>query len=253
MSRWSWMPTAEAFDRRRQHHDAAFGQGPRVRHGLPARLGGGPVPLAAHPRRERPRRPRGGAPPRLCRHHPGAEARLYPLRLEPAHARALADLDPVALPRRIARGACRRHRGDLDLWRLRHERLWREPLRYPRSVREHLFDPRLAAGAEEPRRQQRRFDDGRLWQLLRPEIEPALYRGGAGGEEHDRRIVGLCRRRAGLPPEIRLREDRRASTATSSPSTSTRPARNACSTSSSSGIEGRQRLRWRSCRLVSMQ
>ena len=43
--------------------------------GLPARLGGRPVPLAAHARRERPRRARGGAPPRLCRHHAGAQAR----------------------------------------------------------------------------------------------------------------------------------------------------------------------------------
>ena len=47
-------------------------QGARVRRRVPARLGGGPVPAPALARRERPRRPRGGAPPRLCRHHAGA-------------------------------------------------------------------------------------------------------------------------------------------------------------------------------------
>ena len=64
-------PTPTATDARLDH-DAARGQGPGVRHRVPARLGGGPVPPPARARRERPRRPRGGAPPGLCRADAGA-------------------------------------------------------------------------------------------------------------------------------------------------------------------------------------
>ena len=39
-----------------QHHDAAFGQGAGIRHRVPARLGGRPVPASTRARRERPRR-----------------------------------------------------------------------------------------------------------------------------------------------------------------------------------------------------
>ena len=59
----------------RLDHDAARRQGPGVRHRVPARLGGRPVPQPARARRERPGRPRGGAPPRLCRPHPRAPPR----------------------------------------------------------------------------------------------------------------------------------------------------------------------------------
>ena len=58
--------------RARQPDDAARRQGAGVRHRVPARLGGRPVPEPARARRERPRRPRGGAPPRLCRPDPRA-------------------------------------------------------------------------------------------------------------------------------------------------------------------------------------
>ena len=52
----------------------ARGQGAGIRHGLPARLGGRPVPEPARARRERPRRSRGRAPPGPCGHHPRASA-----------------------------------------------------------------------------------------------------------------------------------------------------------------------------------
>ena len=48
-------------------HDPALRQGARIRHRVPARLGGRPVSAPALARRSGPRRPRGGAPPRLCR------------------------------------------------------------------------------------------------------------------------------------------------------------------------------------------
>jgi DNA helicase-2/ATP-dependent DNA helicase PcrA len=51
-------------------HDDPRRQGPGIRHGVPRRLGGRHLPLAARARRRRPRLPRGGAPPRLCRDHP---------------------------------------------------------------------------------------------------------------------------------------------------------------------------------------
>ena len=55
-------------------HDPAWRQGARIRDGFPARLGGGAVSPSALARRERPRRARGGAPPRLCRRDAGAAA-----------------------------------------------------------------------------------------------------------------------------------------------------------------------------------
>ena len=71
----------------------------------------------------------------------------------------------------------------VELWRLRHELLRREPLRPPRPVPEHLRDARLAARAEEPRRR-RRVDHGRLRQFLRAAASrPAADRGRTGGEE----------------------------------------------------------------------
>ena len=69
-------------DRRRRRgrgldHDAAFRQGARIRHRVPARLGGRPVPASALARRPGPRRARGGAPPRPCRPHARAPARAH--------------------------------------------------------------------------------------------------------------------------------------------------------------------------------
>ena len=43
-------------ERSRLHHDPAFRQGPRIRHRVPARLGGRPVPASARARRTGPRR-----------------------------------------------------------------------------------------------------------------------------------------------------------------------------------------------------
>ena len=53
-----------------QSDDPAQRQGARIRHGVPAGLGGGPVPEPALDGGERARRPRRGAPPRLCRADP---------------------------------------------------------------------------------------------------------------------------------------------------------------------------------------
>ena len=74
--------------RRRQHHDPALGQGPRIQHRVPARLGGRPVPAPAHARRPGPRRPRGRAPPRPCRADARAQAGQDLFRHQPAHATA---------------------------------------------------------------------------------------------------------------------------------------------------------------------
>ena len=103
-------------------HDAAFGQGPGVRDRLPARLGGRPVPAPARARRGRPLRPRGRAPPRLCRPDARQEAPAHLVRLQPPHPRPVAVDHPVALPRRTARGPCRGGRRRQFLWRLRRLR-----------------------------------------------------------------------------------------------------------------------------------
>ena len=74
-----------------------MGQGARVRPRLPARLGGGPVPEPAVARRQRPRRSRGGAAPRLCRPHPG-EA---PAKIIHAANRRVRGLWQTSLPSRF--------------------------------------------------------------------------------------------------------------------------------------------------------
>ena len=79
-------------------------QGPGIRYGLPARLGGGAVPPSALARRERPRRAGGRAPARLCRHHPCTPADHDQLRREPAHPQPVAERHSVALRRRAAAG-----------------------------------------------------------------------------------------------------------------------------------------------------
>ena len=66
------------------HHDAAFRQGAGIRYGLPAGLGGRPLPAPARRRRERPRRPGGGTPACLCRPHPGAKTGSDLVRLQTA-------------------------------------------------------------------------------------------------------------------------------------------------------------------------
>ena len=95
-------------ERARLADDAARRQGPGVRRGVPAGLGGGPVPAPAQPRRERPGRARGGAPAGLRR----PDARQAPgqgqLRPEPAQPRPVAGGGALALRRRAARGATSR-------------------------------------------------------------------------------------------------------------------------------------------------
>ena len=127
-------------------HDPALRQGARVRHRVPARLGGRPVPAPAHARRPGPRRARGGAPPGACRPHARAAARQDLLRHQPAHPRPVVVQHPVALPRRIAGGA---RRGDGEQGRLsaalrQHRRL---ALRRDDAFRLELRHARLAARA----------------------------------------------------------------------------------------------------------
>jgi len=80
-------------------HDLAFRQGTRIRHRIPAGLGGRPFPASAHARRPGPRRARGGTPPRPCGDHARAPAREHLLRRQPPHARAVVVEHPLALPR----------------------------------------------------------------------------------------------------------------------------------------------------------
>ena len=90
-------------------HDAALGQGPRVPRRVPDRHGGRRLPAPALDRRAR--RARGGAPPRLRRHHPGPRAAVPVPRLEP-HAVRLDAVQPAEpVPRRDPRAPGRAGRG----------------------------------------------------------------------------------------------------------------------------------------------
>ena len=131
--------------------DAARRQGPGVRRGVPARLGGGAVPAPAQPRRERPGRPGGGAPAGLCRPHARAPAGQGQLRAEPAQPRLVAGGVAVALRRRAARGQRGGDRAQEPLRRLgrrcgRLQPLRPQPLRRAgRRLPERLHHARLAA------------------------------------------------------------------------------------------------------------
>ena len=103
----------------------------------------GLFPQPARARRERPRRPRGGAPPRLCRHHPRAPPREDLLRLQPPHPRPVADrpfprASSTNCPRRMSRSSRRRRQ-------LR--RLWRQRASTDGRLRLDLQHARLAARA----------------------------------------------------------------------------------------------------------
>ena len=119
------MDNAEA---RRQRHgqpdDPAQRQGPGVRHRVPAGLGGRAVPQPARARREGRGRARGGAPARLCRADPRAQAGLCVVRRQPAHLQPVAGGHPVALPARAAARAAGREQRRRPL---RH--LFRRPSR----------------------------------------------------------------------------------------------------------------------------
>jgi DNA helicase-2/ATP-dependent DNA helicase PcrA len=131
----------------------AFRQGARVRHRVPARLGGRPAAAPALARRSGPRRTGRGAPSRACRASPRAASRqIFFTSNRRIHGLVVVK-HPVALSRRIARGACRGHRGQ---GRLR--KLWRElrrlALRHDAELRIELHHAGLAAraGAQSARR-----------------------------------------------------------------------------------------------------
>ena len=173
--------------------------------------------------------PRGGAPPRPCRHDAGEEAREDLLRVEPPHARHLVLDHSVALRRRVA-GAAHRGRGGQGLRRLHRLRQCRRlAVRPDRDVRLELRDARLAARPQ-PRkfrfrwqfrvrrqfRLRRRFRrlprHGRfLWgeagarrRRCRAQSRTDHHRRRAGGKV-DRRRLGVQGRRPRLPPEVRQR------------------------------------------------
>ena len=82
--------------RRGADHDPALGQGAGVPAGLPARLGGRRLPQPAQHGREGREGPRGGAPPRLRRHHPRPRAGAH--LASPPTARSTA-AGPASCPR----------------------------------------------------------------------------------------------------------------------------------------------------------
>ncbi len=96
------------------------------------------------------------------------------VRLQPPHPRPVAIHHPVALPRRIARGACRGRRGRQVLWRLwagwpaaaarDGPPLWRLALRQCRGLLQHLRHAGLAARTGKPHR----GDRPQLGHALRP-------------------------------------------------------------------------------------
>ena len=134
-------------------HDAAFGQGARIRQCVPARLGGRPVSEPAHARRTGPRRARGRASPRPRRPDPRPPPRQIVFRNQPPHPRHLVDHDPLALSRRVAGGQCRDH-GIQGWFRLgRQRRLWPLALRQFGVLWLQLHDAGLATRASQPRPQ----------------------------------------------------------------------------------------------------
>ncbi len=90
-----------------QHHDAARCQGPGVRQRLPRRLGGGSVSQPARHRRGRQQGARGGAPPGLCRHHPGPPPADHQLRGQSPRLQSVVVERAVAFRRRAAARAYR--------------------------------------------------------------------------------------------------------------------------------------------------
>ena len=140
---------------------------PGVRDRVPARLGGRPVP-PARAGRKRQGRPRGGAPPCLCRHHPRAAPRQDHVRVNRRSTACGTPPFPRAsstnCPKRTWRSSRRQ-----AIWRLR-----RQPLRPDGALRLDLQDPRLAAraGAHEAGRRRGRKRPG------------GGYGGNSGGGEY---------------------------------------------------------------------
>ena len=159
------------------HHDAALGQGARVRRRLPARLGGRPLPLAAHARRERPRRASrrsGGSPMSASRGRASA-----PTSASPPTGACTACGRPRS-PRASSTNCPRpmsTSRGDARLWRLRRQRLWRQPLRRARS-RSPTPMRRPAGSARRRTAAARRVGQGGNARLRRPATSgPRLIEG----------------------------------------------------------------------------
>ena len=86
----------------RLDHDDALRQGARIRHRVPARLGGRRAAEPACARRSGTRRPRRGAPACPRRPHPRAAPRQDLFHLQPAHPRLMVVEHSVALSRRVA-------------------------------------------------------------------------------------------------------------------------------------------------------
>ena len=110
----------------------------------------GLFPQPAHARRAGPRRPRGGAPPRLCRPHPRAQARQDLLRHQPPHPRPVADHIPSRFLDELPEA---QRRGDREqgLVRRLRPRLRRVALRQDDGVRLELLR-RPAGSAPRPTR-----------------------------------------------------------------------------------------------------
>ena len=113
-------------------------------------------------------------------HHPRAQARLCVLRREPAHPRAVA----ASIPSRFLDELPEDHVDVVEVTSSYggYGMSVRRGASTPATRSRTPMRPRLAAGAEEPRRLRGR-QHGRLRQFLRAEIEAALHRGRAGGEE----------------------------------------------------------------------
>ena len=245
-------------------HDPAFRQGARIRHRVPAGLGGRPVPASARARRPGPRRARGGAATGACRADARAPAREDLFRRQPAHARPVVVQRAVALPRRAAGSRRRDHgiQGQLLLLRqhrrfaLRRDDPFRLELRHAGMAARAGARPRRLRGGFGDKggfRRRRRYaardvgtDDASV--PSRVQVRTAAFRRGRPRARFRSpskaswspsppapspisRSASACFTRnsatATSPP----------STATSSPSRSTRPARNGWWTVSWSGCE----------------
>ena len=189
--------------RQRADHDPAFRQGAGVPSGVPARLGGGRLPLPALHGREGREGAGGGAPPRLRRRDAGSRTGPHLLRRQPAGVRPLDLATALALRGRAAAGQRRGDQRDRLLRRRSRHDGGQEPLRRRPGVRRRLH----LAGLE-----------ARPGTLRLPPHHPAAGPLRRPPRSRDRRrrppdrhlrsrSLGqrLQARRQGLPPEVRRR------------------------------------------------
>ena len=180
-------------------HDSARRQGPGVRRGVPAGMGGGPVSPSALARRERPRRPRRGAAARLCRADPRSRARRKSIS-PPTAAFAACGRPPS---RRASSTNCRRR---MSRSSRRRARRCTAAMRCRASIgssRSHRATRRRAGGA--PRSRPKAADLPRA--ATGPRHGPAVIEGRATRER--RRRIGTGQGRAGLSRQVRPRQRRR--------------------------------------------